>query len=211
MATIRSSDIASWERHYRTNFINGLVGIRSVCLIGTVDEVGRTNLGVFSSIVHLGSDPPLIGHIDRPRQAASHTLANIEATGSYTINHIHPSFVQKAHQCSAKYPDNVSEFEEVGSTPEFHEHNAAPFVKESRIKYALTLQEVIPIELNGTFLVIGKVNSVHIEQELITSEGLIQLQNAGSICGNGVDGYCTVGSFERYAYAKPGIHPLKIE
>jgi len=210
MASYSIADIASWERFYRANFINSLTGFKSVNLIGTVNEQGQTNLGIFSSIVHIGSNPPLIGYINRPVKAAPHTLANIEATKLYTINHIYPSFVQQAHQTSAKYEAAISEFEEVGLTPEFKENIAAPFVKESRIKYALSLQEIIPIRLNDTFLVIGKVISIHIQEDIVSEDGFLHLDKANSICSNGIDGYYTAELLQRYQYAKPGNQPQKI-
>jgi flavin reductase (DIM6/NTAB) family NADH-FMN oxidoreductase RutF len=131
--------IETWERFYRANFINSLTGFKSISLIGTINQKGQTNLGIFSSVVHLGSDPALIGFINRPIKAAPHTLANIQATGVYTINHVNRAFLELAHQTSAKYPEEVSEFDEVGLTPEFIEATQAPFVKESKVKYALTL------------------------------------------------------------------------
>ena len=210
MAAYNLSAIESWERFYRANFINSLTGFKSVNLIGTVNTTGQANLGIFSSIVHIGSNPPLVGYINRPVKAAPHTLANIQSTGVYTINHIHPSFVQQAHQTSAKYEAGISEFEEVGLTPEFQENIVAPFVKESSIKYALSLQEIIPIQLNDTFLVIGKVISIQIEQDIITEDGFIHLEKANTICSNGIDGYYATELIERYQYAKPGIQLQKI-
>lgn len=210
MASYITSNIESWERFYRANFINSLTGFKSANLIGTVNELGQTNLGIFSSIVHIGSNPPLVGYINRPVKAAPHTLANIEATGVYTINHIHPSFVQQAHQTSAKYETGISEFGEVGLTPEFQENISAPFVKESRIKYALSLQQIIPIELNDTFLVIGKIISIQIDNDIVSEDGFLHLDKAASICSNGIDGYYTTELIKRYSYAKPGIQPQKI-
>ena len=210
MASYNTSDIESWERFYRANFINSLTGFKSVNLIGSVSEQGLINLGIFSSIVHIGSNPPLIGYINRPVKAAPHTLANIQATGVYTINHIHPSFVQQAHQTSAKYEAGISEFEEVGLTPEFQEKIIAPFVKESNIKYALSLQEIVPIQLNDTFLVIGKVITIQIEQDIVTDDGFLHLDKANTICSNGIDGYYSTELIDRYQYAKPGIQPQKI-
>ncbi len=210
MAHYNTSDIESWERFYRANFINSLTGFKSVNLIGTVNTAGQTNLGIFSSIVHIGSNSPLIGYINRPLKAAPHTLANIEATGVYTINHIHPSFIQQAHQTSAKYKAGISEFEEVGLKPEFQQNIAAPFVKESHIKYALSLQEIIPIKLNDTFLVIGKVIFIQIEKDIVSEDGFIHLDKVKSVCSNGVDAYYTTELIERYQYAKPGSEPQKI-
>jgi flavin reductase (DIM6/NTAB) family NADH-FMN oxidoreductase RutF len=210
MTSYITSDIESWERFYRANFINTLTGFKSVNLIGTVNELGQTNLAIFSSIVHIGSNPPLVGYINRPVNAAQHTLANIQAIGVYTINHIHPSFVEQAHQTSAKYAAGISEFEEVGLTPEFRENISAPFVKESSIKYALSLQQIIPIELNGTFLVIGKIIAIQVDNSVVSEDGFLQLDKAASICSNGIDGYYTTELIKRYSYVKSDIQPQKI-
>jgi flavin reductase (DIM6/NTAB) family NADH-FMN oxidoreductase RutF len=203
MASYNTADIESWERFYRANFINSLTGFKSVSLIGTANEAGQTNLAIFSSVVHIGSNPPLVGYINRPVASAPHTLANIQATGMYTINHIQPSFVEKAHQTSAKYDAGISEFEAVGLTPEFRENIAAPFVKESAVKYALTLQEIIPIKLNDTFLVIGKIDSIYLESDIVSEDGFLHLDKADTMCCNGADSYYKTDLIGRYSYAKP--------
>lgn len=80
----------------RIHLINSITGIKPANLIGTVDSQGQTNLAVFSSVVHLGSDPALIGFILRPAgEVPRHTYENIKETGCYTINHIHPGFAKK--------------------------------------------------------------------------------------------------------------------
>ncbi len=211
MQIISSSTIQSWERFYRANFINSLTGFKSVSLIGTINKNGRPNLGVFSSVVHIGSDPALVGYINRPIQAAPHTFANIQSTGVYTINHVHPFFLEQAHQTSAKYPEEVSEFDEVGLIPEFLDGIPAPFVKESRVKYALSLEEIIPIKLNNTFLVIGKIKEVKLEENIVLKDGFLELDKASSLCSNGIDGYYTTQLIDRYRYAKPGAKTEKIK
>jgi len=210
MQIISSATIKTWERFYRANFINSLTGFKSVNLIGTINNNGQTNLGVFSSIVHLGSDPALIGYINRPLSAAPHTFANIEATGVYTINHIHPSFQEQAHQTSAKYPKEVSEFTAVGLTPEFLGDIAAPFGKESKVKYSLLLKEIIPIKWNNTFLVIGEVQQVKLEEDILLQDGFLALDQAGSLSSNGIDSYYSTQLIDRYKYAKPGVKLEKL-
>ena len=197
------AEIETWERFYRANFINSLTGFKSVNLIGTANTAGQTNLGIFSSIVHIGANPALVGYINRPIEAAPHTLANIEANGAYTINHIQPSFLQKAHQTSAKYDAAISEFEVVGLTPEYLQNFKAPFVKESTVKYALELQDIMPIKLNKTFLVIGKVIAVYLNEGILQADGFLQLEKAQSLCSNGIDAYYETALLSRYEYAKP--------
>lgn len=203
MLSYTEEDFMLWERFYRANLFNSITGFKSVSLIGSANKIGHSNLGVFSSIVHIGSNPALIGFINRPRNAAPHTLANIESTGVYTINHIQPSFLEKAHQTSAKYPEEVSEFEEVGLSTEFIDKFPAPYVKESIVKYALMLQEIVPITMNDTFLVIGKIHSIHLADGLLLRDGFIDLCKAETVCSNGIDSYYSTKPLDRFAYAKP--------
>jgi flavin reductase (DIM6/NTAB) family NADH-FMN oxidoreductase RutF len=201
----------SWERFYRANFINSLTGFKSASLIGTINAQGVPNLGMFSSIVHIGSDPALIGYINRPVAAAPHTLANIKANGLYTVNHIQASFLAQAHQTSAKYPEEVNEFTEVGLTEDYLDGVKVPFVKESPIKYLLSLKEIIPITLNATFLVIGHLEQVLIDPSLQpTSDGFLHLDQAGSMCSNGLDAYYTTELVDRFDYARPGVPVQKM-
>ncbi len=207
---IELSTIKTWERFYRANFINSLTGFKSVSLIGTVNAQGQPNLAVFSSIVHLGSDPALVGYINRPLAAAHHTIENIEATGVYTINHIHSSFVQQAHQTSAKYEAGVNEFEEVQLLSEFKEGIIAPFVAESRIKYALQLEEIVPIKHNNTFLVIGSITNILIDPSLVQQDGFLALEQAGTLASLGADAYYKPEPLVRLSYAKPGKQVTEI-
>ncbi|MFN5423431.1 MAG: flavin reductase family protein [bacterium] len=182
--------------------MNSLSGYKPVSLIGTRNN-NINNLGVFSNIVHIGADPAYIGFVNRPKEAAPHTLANIENTRHYTINHIHPNFLAKAHQTSAKYPQDISEFEAVGLTPVFKEDFHAPFVGESLVQYALELQEIIPIKLNNSFFVIGKLLHAFVDDACLGNNGLIDLSKAQSVVSLGIDGYYIPSPLKRYAYAKP--------
>ncbi|MCU0323508.1 MAG: flavin reductase family protein [Chitinophagaceae bacterium] len=203
MKHISLTEINNWDRFYRGNFINSLSGFKSASLIGTMNKNGETNLAIFSNIIHLGADPALIAFQNRPKEAAPHTIGNIEATGVYTINHIQINFIEQAHQTSAKYAVNISEFNAVGLTAEFKNSIQAPFVAESNIKYALELKEIIPIQHNGTFLVIGAVTDIFINEELIEADGFIAAHKNNSICSLGIDGYYSTTFITRLPYAKP--------
>ena len=204
------NEIKEWDRFYRANFINSLQGFKPVSLLGTVNEKGQPNLAIFSNIVHLGADPALIGFINRPIEAAPHTLHNIEVTGEYTINHIQPSFVAAAHQSSAKYPADQNEFTATGLTPVFQENCKAPFVAESAIKYGLQLVEIVPITHNQTFLVIGTITHVFLEEGLVKKDGFIDAHKAKTIISLGIDGYYSTEPISRFDYAKPGKEPTKL-
>lgn len=196
-------EIQGWDRFYRANFVNSLSGFKPVSLISTINKDGVPNLGVFGNIVHIGADPAYIGFINRPIDAAPHTLSNIRANGLYTINHIHPEFVAQAHQASAKYPEGVNEFSEVGLTPAYKVDFTVPFVMESQVQYAMELAEVIPLAMNNTFMVVGKLLHAFLEPSILSKDGFINLQKASSMVSLGMDAYYTTVPNTRLQYAKP--------
>jgi flavin reductase (DIM6/NTAB) family NADH-FMN oxidoreductase RutF len=203
-------EIKGWDRFYRANFINSLQGFKPVSLLGTVSENGIPNLAIFSNIIHIGADPALIGFINRPIEAAPHTIQNIKLSGEFTINHIQPSFVAAAHQTSAKYSTDQNEFLETGLKTFFLENFKAPFLAESEIKYGLELVEIVPITHNNTFLVIGSITHVLLKEGLIQQDGFIDANKAQTITSLGLDGYYSTQPIARFEYAKPGKELKKI-
>ena len=202
MKSFSVEQIKLMDRFTRTHFINTLSGFKSVSLIGTINKFGQANLAIFSNLVHIGADPALIGFVNRPTEAAPHTLANIQATEFYTVNHVQQDIYAKAHQTSAKYPEHISEFEAVGLTPLFRPGISAPFVEESKVQYVLKLEEVIPIKLNGTFLVVGSLQQAFIPEEIMDEDGYLSIGKANSLCSLGINGYYETKLLEKLPYAK---------
>ena len=135
---LTKEDIFNTPRIKRLNLINSITGIKPGNLIGSISKNGNSNLAIFSSVVHLGSNPALIGFISRPHDKVRRdTLENILETKYYTINHIHSDFIKQAHQTSGKYDKDVSEFETCHLTETYLYNFSAPFLKESKIKFGL--------------------------------------------------------------------------
>ncbi len=212
MQSIRVSqeDILQMETLYRAAFVNSLSGFKSASLIGTADRNGQSNLAIFSSVIHLGSNPALMGFINRPDSASRHTLENILETGYFTINHINSSLYQKAHQTSARYPKAISEFDAVGLTPEYHLPFPAPYVAESNIKYGLQLVERHDLKVNGTILIIGSVIEVFLPEICLQVHGGIDLEQAETITISGLDSYHATNRISRLSYAKPDKFPTEM-
>lgn len=202
-----TTDIAQMESRYRAGLINALSGFKSASLIGTVDGNGNTNLAIFSSVVHIGSNPALIGFINRPDTVGRHTLENILDTHYFTINHIHADMYKQAHQTSARYEKHVSEFDAVGLTPQFTNLIRAPYVQESRIKYGLIFAEKHDLKINGTILIIGKVVEIIIPKNCLLPQGNIDIEKAETIAISGLDSYHTTTRLARLTYAKPDKLP----
>ena len=208
---ITRSDIDDFEQRYRATLINCLSGFKSASVIGTSSARGQQeNLAVVSSVVHIGANPPLLGMIMRPHTVVRDTLENIQATGIYTINHIHESWTDKAHQTSARYDKDQSEFAATGLTPWYSDDFHAPFVAQSPVRLGMKLASVIPIELNNTQLVIGSIEQIWLNNALIEDDGHVKLTEAGVACISGLDTYLSTRRIARYAYAKPDKPPQKL-
>ena len=203
MKLITEKQLDQMEQRFRASFINSLTGFKSAVLIGTKNKVNQENLAIFNSIVHLGSNPALIGMIIRPDSVERHTLENIEETGFYTINHILESFVEQAHHTSARYPRNISEFESSGLTPLYRDHFFAPFVQESNVQIGMEFKTKMNIPINNTLLVIGEIKSVSLPEKAISTDGFIDLEITKTITNSGLDAYHRTERIARLPYAKP--------
>lgn len=209
--TINLKDIESLDQRFRTTFINSLGGFKSLALIGTINSAKQTNLAVFNSLFHLGAHPPLFGFIVRPDSVERHTLSNIRESGYFSVNHVTEAIYRQAHQSSARYPANISEFDATGLHEDYLDHFPAPFVKESPIKIAAQLEQIVDIPLNGTLLIIGKILEVLLPDVAVGVDGFVDLQKAGTITCSGLDAYYTTKKLERLSYAKPDKAPSAID
>ncbi|MBC8033142.1 MAG: flavin reductase [Chitinophagaceae bacterium] len=208
-------EIMALEQRYRATLVNSLGGFKSLVLIGTKSKAGTTNLAIFNSFFHIGANPPLFGFIVRPDSAERHTLANIMDTGIFTVNHVHEDFYKKAHQCSARYASNISEFEAVGLEEEYLQDFAAPYVKESRVKIGAELRERKDLSINGTILMLAQILYVSFPNQCMMPDGFLNLEKAGTLTCSGLDSYHTTNSIARLTYAKtdklPDVISLKDE
>ena len=205
---LTEEDIQNLNRLKRLNIINSVTGIKPANLIGTISNTGEPNLAIFSSVVHLGSNPPLIGFMLRPQQEVRrHTYENIMENGHYTINHVHSSFIEQAHYTSAKFEKNISEFEACHLNEEYLPEFKAPFVKESELKLGMEFVQQIPIPLNGTSLIIGKIKHAIFPDEAVDTHGHIDLASINDVGISGLNSYYTLNKIAQFPYARPGELP----
>lgn len=200
---LSKSDIKSLDRIKRLNIINSISGIKPANLIGTISADGITNLAIFSSVVHLGSDPALIGMITRPEgKMRRHTYDNLTETGCYTINNVTQDMIKRAHYTSAKFEDEVSEFEHCNFHNVYLDNFKAPYVQESTLKIGLSFQETIPIKANNTEMIIGEVQHLYIDDKAISEEGYLNLEKLNSAGISGLNSYYAVNKLEDFPYAR---------
>lgn len=198
------ADIDQMDKIFRLNLINSCTGFKSANLLGTKSKNGISNVAVFSSITHLGSNPPLIGFVLRPTTVPRDTYRNIKETGTFTVNHIHSAIVEDAHHTSAKYPSEVSEFTKTQLEEEYLDDFYAPFVKGARVRLGCTFLNEYEIKENDTLLLVSQIEHVYVaNQDIQQEDGWLKLQNADTVTINGLDGYAKTELIERFPYARP--------
>lgn len=201
---ITQQNLKEMDRIKRLNIVNSITGIKPANLIGTQDQNSNTNLAIFSSVVHLGSKPALLGFITRPTgEVPRNTLENILETEYYSINHVPTDMVKQAHQTSAKYPKGESEFKRCGFEEAYLNDFKAPFVKEASIKIGLRLTEILPIKCNGTQMVIGEIQLIDLAEAFISDEGYINLEQAQTAGISGLNSYYKMNYIDSFPYARP--------
>ena len=196
-------DIDAMEKRHRANLINSLSGYKSANLLGTVSSEGQTNLALISSVFHIGAHPPLVGMLIRPHTVPRHSLENLMELGAYTLNVVNRQMYQQAHQTTARYAREQSEFAAVGLDEEYSAELKAPYVAQSQIKTGLSLVEMQTLAVNNTVLVIGEIVELRINHALLGDDGQLNHDAAETVAVTGLDEYHTARSMERLAYPKP--------
>ena len=203
------SEIRDLNRVKRLRLMNSITGIKSANLIGTISESGNTNVAIFSSVVHLGSDPALIGFVMRPdNNVKRDTLNNILENKYFTINHVNSNFVEKAHYTSLNFNQDQSEFDYCNLESFYIDNYLPPFVKESKVKIGLKLNEIIPIKSNGCKFIIGEVEHLLIDDSIdLLSEGSINLEDSNSVGVGGLNSYYSMSKIAELPFPRLSTTP----
>ena len=200
---LNKDSIQQLEKVDRLNLINSITGISPANLIGTISKDSIENLAIFSSIVHIGSNPPLMGFILRPtKKIRRDTYENIIETNKFTINHVNLDMIERSHYTSVKFDRNESEFQKCRLTAEYLNNFQAPYVKESYAKVGLELEDIQSIKSNGCRLIIGRVERLYVPDSAIYKNGNIQLDLSNSIGVGGLNTYYSLDKIAEYPYAR---------
>jgi flavin reductase (DIM6/NTAB) family NADH-FMN oxidoreductase RutF len=203
MKHLKKSEIIDLPRLERMNLINSCGGIKSANLLGSCNKNGQTNLAIFNSVIHLGSNPPQLTFTLRPTTVERHTYTNLKETGVFTINHIHQGIIAQAHQTSASYDASESEFDKVGLTTVYKFDFKAPFVNESKIQMACSYENEYLIKENGCIVIVANIEHIIFDEAIQTEDGFLDLTKAESVGIIGLDAYVKTEMLNRFSYARP--------
>lgn len=205
MKHISKDDISQMEKIERLNLINSCTGYKSANLLATKSIDGNTNVAIFSSVTHLGSNPAMIGFIMRPTTVPRDTYKNIKETGYFTVNHITLDMIADAHHTSANYDLGISEFDKTNLEEEYKNDIEIPFVKGSPVQLYCKYINEYYIKENDTIHVIAAIENLFFDEELEHKDGWLQIDKGNVIALNGLDGYCLPKLIDRFEYARKEV------
>ena len=191
-----------FKGYENANLMTSVTGFKSAHLMGTVSKDGQENCTLLSSVVHMGSNPPCIGIVFRPHSVPRHGLENIHETKVFTLNAISKSMIKQAHQTSAKYPRDISEFEAVSLNTEYKEGCRAPYVVDAPIQMGCRFVEQHDVQVNGTHFVVGQIEALYVPEDVFMADGFVDLTALNVFTISGLDGYGKVIDLKRFGYAR---------
>ena len=203
MQHFNTDEIQGLSKLYRLNLINSITGYKSANMIGTKSDSGDENVAIFSSITHLGSNPALLHFTLRPNTVPRDTYKNIKENKVFTVNHVSLGQIEQAHHTSAKYDENISEFDQTQLESEYRLDWHAPFVKGSPIGLGCRYLNEYNIKENGCVLIIAAIEHVFVDDQLLQEDGWVKLELGEVVAINGLDGYALPQLQKRLEYARP--------
>jgi flavin reductase (DIM6/NTAB) family NADH-FMN oxidoreductase RutF len=196
-------NINDLEKIKKINLINSCSGYKSANLIGTISKEEITNVAVFSSVTHLGSNPPTLGFILRPTTVPRDTYKNILESGVFTINHIFEDIIEDAHHTSAKYEEAISEFDITSLEDEYYNDCIAPFVKGSPVQMEMKFIEEYHIKSNNVIHIIAEIKNLYVKDDILNEDGFLDLAKGKVAAINGLDAYAIANNNTRFSYQRP--------
>ena len=197
------TELLNLPSRYRANLINSCTGYKTANLIATKGENEISNVAIFNSIVHIGSNPPMLGFILRPTTVPRNTYDNIKKTKYFTVNQVHKDIIKDAHHTAAKYDSDISEFDKTDLNEIYLDNFFAPYVEQSKVKIGCQYINEYHIKENDTILIIGKVEHLYLEMDNVKDDGWVALDKSETVAIVGLDGYALPQIIERLSYAKP--------
>lgn len=192
-------------------FLLGAVGPRPICFASTVDADGRPNLSPFSFFNVFGSKPPILIFSPARRvrdNTIKHTLENIYATKEVVINIVNYAMVQQTSLASCEYPAGVNEFEKAGFSA-LPSAMVKPFrVAESPAQLECKVLQVIETGKEGgaANLIICELLCMHLNEEVLDANGVIDPHKIDLVARMGGDFYCRASGDAVFKVPKPNLN-----
>ena len=205
MVSIDPKDLPVQKLH---QYLLGAIGPRPIAFASTVDAVGKPNLAPFSFFNVFSANPPIL--IFSPARSGrtnttKDTYNNVKVVPEVVINVVNYDIVHQMSLASSPYAPGVNEFEKAGFTA-LKSDSVKPFrVAESPVQFECKVNEVIELGTDGGAgnLIICEVLKIHMHDEVLDSNGMIDQQKIDLVARMGGDWYSRANAESMFEITKP--------
>ena len=206
------SEVGMAPPPFQHTVFNALVVPRPIGWITTMSAEGVVNLAPFSFFNAISAAPPCVIYcpsyfkpgVDKPEDS----LVNVEATGEFVYNMCTHDLREKMVLTTKKSPRSFDEFANVGLEAAACEQVKPPRVNDSPIalecKYVQSVQLPAPADGNPATAVIGQVVGIHIADDVITDDGLVDMKKLRPLARLGYYDFAVIEPDQIFSMQAPG-------
>lgn len=184
------------------------VAPRPIAFASTIDKNGNVNLSPYSFFNVFSAKPPIAIFSPARRvrdNTIKHTLENVYETKEVVINIVNYAMVQQMSLSSTEYPKGVNEFVKAGFTELASEMVKPPRVKEAPVQLECKVREIIELgnEAGAGNLIICEIVLIHINENVLGENGLIDQHKIDLVARMGYNWYCRASGESLFEVPKP--------
>ncbi len=190
------------------HYLLGAVGPRPIAFASTVDVDGKDNLAPFSFFNVFSANPPIM--IFSPARSGrtnttKDTYNNVKVVPEVVINVVSHSIVQQMSLASSPFSPDISEFEKAGFTALDSDTIRPKRVAESPVQFECKVIEVKELGTEGGAgnLVICEVQKIHIHEDVLDENQMIDQQKIDLVSRMGGNWYCRADENAMFEITKP--------
>jgi len=203
--TLETSNLSAVQLQ---DYLQYAIAPRPICFASTIDGEGNINLSPFSFFNMFSTKPPICIFSPARRvrdNTTKHTLENVLEVKECVINIVNYNMVQQMSLASTEYAKGINEFEKAGFTMLPSAIVKPPRVAEAPVQFECIVNEVISLGDNhgAGNLILAEVKLIHINEDILDSNGKIDQQKIDLVARLGGDWYCRVTNDNLFKVAKP--------
>jgi flavin reductase (DIM6/NTAB) family NADH-FMN oxidoreductase RutF len=201
MLSLSTKDLPIPQLH---QYLLGAVGPRPICFASTVDKDGKVNLAPFSFFNVFAANPPIAifsPNLSGKTGKAKDTHMNVKEVPEVVINVVNYDMVYQMSLASSPYPKGTNEFVKAGFTEIPSLTVKPPRVKESPVQLECKVFEVK--EIKSCNLVMCEVQMIHINEEVLDANKLIDQKKIDLVARMGGNWYCRAHGNALFEIEKP--------
>lgn len=189
-------------------YLLGAIGPRPIAFASTVDENGVNNLSPFSFFNVFSAAPPIL--IFSPARngrtnTTKDTYNNVKKVPEVVINIVNMDILHQMSLSSSPFTPEVDEFVKSGLTPIPSETIRPMRVKEAPVQFECKVNQVIELGDQGGAgnLVICEVTKIHIHEDILGADGMIDQKKINLVARMGGNWYCHANEHSMFEITKP--------